>query len=143
GDSVQRLLVLLLCFTPSGAALSVDCWLSHEDFWLALRDRQFDPWALRLMQLQMSLIYLRTVGWKLRGKTWRNGTAIAYALRAVDFRRCTAPKFLFSPKITRVLTYGTLVAETFVGLGVWISELRYAAIIVGFALHLGIETFLN
>ena len=37
GDSVQRLLVLLLCFTPSGTALSVDCWLSNEDFWLALR----------------------------------------------------------------------------------------------------------
>ena len=95
------------------------------------------------MQLQMSLIYLRTVGWKLRGKTRRNGTAIAYALRAVDFRRCTAPKLLFSPKITLLLTYGTLVAETFVGIGVWISELRYVAIIVGFAFHLGIETFLN
>jgi hypothetical protein len=143
GDSVQRLLLLLLCFAPSGAALSVDCWLRGDDIWSSLRDKQFDPWAVRLMQIQISIIYIRTVGWKLRGKTWRNGTAVAYSLRVVDFRRFPVPTILFHRAANGLLTYGTLVMEAFVGIGVWFSDLRYAAIFAGWVLHAGIETFIN
>jgi hypothetical protein len=143
GDTVQRLLLLLLCFTPSGAALSVDAWWHGENIFQAARDQMFDPWALRLMQLQVSIIYVRTVYWKLQGKTWRNGTAIAYAIGLFDFKRCPAPSILFSPIVTRMFTWGTLVAEVFVGLGAWVSQFRWAAIIMGWVLHLGIDTFLN
>jgi hypothetical protein len=83
GDTLQRLLLLLLCFTPSGAALSLDCWLRGEDAILAMRDQQFDPWAVRLMQIQISIVYLRSVYWKLRGESWRKGTAVAYVLQAM------------------------------------------------------------
>jgi hypothetical protein len=143
GDVLQRLLLLLLCFTPSGAALSVDCWLRGEDVLLAAREQQFDPWALRLMQLQVSILYLRTVAWKLHGKTWRNGTALAYPLRLADFRRLAAPRVLLWWPMVYLGTWGTLAAETFVALGVWITQFRYAAIITGVVLHLGIDTFLN
>ena len=38
----------------------------------------FDVWPLRLMQILISIVYLRTVFWKLRGKMWWNGTAAWY-----------------------------------------------------------------
>jgi hypothetical protein len=45
--------------------------------------------------------------------------------------------------IIKLATYGTLLAEAFVGVGVWINGLRYPAIITGWLLHASIETFLN
>ena len=143
GDTLQRLLLLLLCFAPSGAGLSVDCWIKGENPLTALRDHSFDPWPLRLMQIQISMVYLRSVFWKLRGKIWRNGTAVAYVLQVMPFRRFSAPRIVLLPLVTQVLTYGTLVAEAYIPVALWIRELRYSAILLGWLLHLSFEMFLN
>lgn len=143
GDSVQRLLLLLLCFAPSGAALSVDSWLYGGSAPALARDRQFDPWPVRLMQIQVCMLYLRSVFWKLQGKNWRNGAAVGYVLQVMPFRRLAAPRLALVPLVTKLLTYGTLVAEVYIPLGVWIRELRYSAILAGWILHLCFELYLN
>lgn len=143
GDTVQRLLLFLLCFAPSGAALSVDCWIAGEKPIAALRDRQFDPWPVRLMQIQISIVYLRSVYWKLRGKNWRNGTAVGYVLQVMPFRRFSAPRIVLLPLVTQLLTYGTLLLESYIPVAVWIRELRYSAILLGWLLHLAFDLFLN
>jgi hypothetical protein len=143
GDTLQRLLLLLLCFAPSGAALSVDCLLRGEDPVAVMREARFDPWPVRLMQIQISILYLRSVYWKLRGDAWRKGTAVAYVLQAMTFRRWSAPRVVLLPAVYRTLTYGTLAVETYIPIAAWIKELRPSAILVGWLLHLGFETFLN
>jgi len=143
GDSVQRIILLLLCFAPSGAALSLDCWLRGDSPLLSLRERQYDPWPLRLIQIQISIVYLRSVYWKLRGTTWRDGTAVAYVLQVMNFQRFAGPRLLLLPAVSRTLTWSTLFAEAFIGIGVWIREFRYPAIMAGWLLHIGFEFFLN
>ncbi len=143
GDSLQRILLLLLCFAPSGAGLSVDVWLNGENPVEAMREREFDPWPVRLMQIQISILYLRSVYWKLRGQPWRKGTAVAYVLQAMSFRRYSAPRLVLIPWVYRSLTYGTMIVETYIPIALWFRETRWSAIVVGWLLHLGFETFLN
>ncbi len=76
GDTILRLFSLLLAFAPVGAMLSVDAWVSGT----VASDSP--PWALRLMQVLMATIYLRSLGWKLRGRWWREGSAVYWALTA-------------------------------------------------------------
>lgn len=143
GDTVQRLLLLLLCFTPSGKAFSLDCWLANKDAIASMREIEFDPWAVRLMQIQLCIVYLRSVYWKLRGGPWRQGTAVVYVLRAMSFRRYSAPRVVLNPVVYRFLAYTTILIETYIPLAVWIRELRWSAILAGWMLHLTLDMYLN
>src|SRR5262249_119734 len=119
-DTVQRLLLLLLCFAPSGSALSLDCWLRGDNPIQAIRAGQFAPWPVRLRQIQGSIILRRSVYWNLRGDYWRKGTAVASVLQAMSFRRYAAPRLILIPAVYRAATWGTLVIETYIPVGLWI-----------------------
>jgi hypothetical protein len=96
-------------------------------------------WPLRLIQVQLSLIYVGTVWAKLRGVTWPDGTAVSYAFRLEDLARFAAPDVGSSLFVTHVLTWGTLVLEGSLGVLVWVRRLRPWVLLAGVCLHLGIE----
>lgn len=103
---------------------------------------QFAPratWPLRLIQIQVSLIYVGTVWAKLRGHNWPDGDAVAYAFRLEDLARFAIPDVGSSAFLTHVLTYGTLVVEASLGVLVWVPRLRLWVLLAGVCLHLGIE----
>lgn len=103
---------------------------------------QFAPrstWPLRLVQIQVSLIYVGTVWAKLRGHAWPDGDAVAYAFRLEDLARFAVPDVGNSVFVTHVLTYGTLVVEGALGVLVWVPRLRPWVLLAGVCLHLGIE----
>lgn len=96
-------------------------------------------WPLRLIQLQVSLIYCGTVWAKLRGHAWPDGDAVAYAFRLEDLARFAVPDVGRSELLTHVLTWGTLVLEGSLGVLVWVPRLRPWVLLGGVCLHLGIE----
>jgi hypothetical protein len=96
-------------------------------------------WPLRLIQIQLSLIYIGTVWAKLRGITWPDGDAVSYAFRLEDLARFPAPDVGQSLFVTHVLTWGTLVLEASIGVLVWVRRLRPWVLLAGVCLHLGIE----
>ena len=96
-------------------------------------------WPLRLVQIQVSLIYLGTVWAKLRGHNWPDGEAVAYAFRLDDLARFPAPDIGASLLVTHVLTYGTLLVEAALGTLIWVPRLRKWVLLAGVCLHLGIE----
>ncbi len=143
GDVVARLMLFLLMFTPCSHALSMDEWLFYQP---STPDGQHlfqAPWALRLMQIQLSAIYLKSVYWKLKGKTYLRGTAFYYSMRNNKYSRWQVPEFFVLGWPGKIMTWSILASEVFLGTGLWIQELRYPAIISGFALHLFIELTLN
>ena len=143
GDVVARVMWFLLIFASSGHAFSLDEYLFYRP---NMPDKEYlmqAPWALRLMQIQLCVIYLRSVYWKLKGRTYRNGTALYYALRNDTYARMSVPAFLLQKPLIRFLTWGVLAAEVFLGVGLWIRELQYPAIATGFLLHMSIELTLN
>lgn len=96
-------------------------------------------WPLRLVQIQVSLIYVGTVWAKLRGHNWPDGDAVAYAFRLEDLARFAVPDVGASELVTHVLTYGVLVLEASLGVLIWVPRLRPWVLLAGVCLHLGIE----
>ncbi len=138
GDWLLRIMAFYLVLTPSGAALSLDRWRANRSrFWeFPLRA----PWALRLMQIQLSVIYIAAVWDKIQGTTWNNGTALSYVFRISDVGRFPIPGFItHSVFLSNLMTFGTLAIELSVGVLVWNRRLRPWVLLAGGLLHLGIE----
>ena len=137
GDTVMRLMSFLLMFSPAGNGWSVDAMLDGR--WEA----EADPWCLRLMQIQVSIIYLRNVFWKLRGEEWRKGTAVWYTAHCDAYRRFQIPQWLLTVTMVRFATWSTLATEFALGSLIWISECRTIVMLSGIALHLILEVVMN
>ena len=136
GDGLIRIEALFLALSPCGAALSLDQRRRTGSFWSA---QERNLWALRLMQVQVSIIYLSTVVAKLRGDTWQNGTAVAYTLRLEDMLILPVPWFVSdTPLIANVMTWGTLLTELAIGVLVWNRRWRARVLWAGVILHLSI-----
>jgi vitamin K-dependent gamma-carboxylase-like protein len=137
GDVLVRNVAFYLTLAPAGVALSVDRWRKARDRFWSFPERA--PWALRLIQLQISILYAATVWSKVRGTSWNNGTAVSFALRLDDISRFHAPSFITRSLIlTNLLTFGTLAIETALAFLIWNRRARPWVIALGVSLHLGI-----
>lgn len=141
GDILLRVLAVYLVFAPSAESLSWDRWRrDKEHFWEFPRRA---PWAMRMLQVQLSVIYLAAVWAKLQGDVWRNGTAVTYALRMLDQLRIPSPDFVAgSPLLVEWFTFGTLLTELSIGLFVWNRRARPWVLAAGVLMHLSIEIFI-
>ncbi|MGI9034387.1 MAG: HTTM domain-containing protein [Acidimicrobiales bacterium] len=145
GDYLLRVMAFYLMLAPAGAALSVDRWRKARrgevNFW---EHPKRAPWPLRLMQLQLSVIYLATVWAKTGGTTWRDGTATIYALRIQFITRLPLPHLMTrSLLMSNLLTYGTLATELALGTLVWNRRLRPWVLCLGVGFHLAIDYMLR
>jgi hypothetical protein len=141
GDTVIRIVALYLSLSPCGAALSLDQRRRTGSFFNA---REIRPWPLRLIQIQLTLIYTATVIAKLAGETWQNGTAVSFSLRQRDLLIVPPPDwFALNLLISNTLTWGTLIIELGIAILVWKRAWRPWVLASGVALHLGISLFLE
>ena len=137
GDELIRIIALILFLAPAGAAVSVDRWRRRLPPWTFPKR---SPWALRLLQVQVSVLYLSAAWDKVRGVTWNNGTATSFAMRLDDIARFQLPHAITqSELIANLLTYGTLATELSIGILVWNRRLRPYVLLAGVALHLSID----
>jgi hypothetical protein len=95
------------------------------------------------MQLQISILYFRAFGGKLRGERWRDGTAVFYPATLTEYRRFQLPSGLNNPTFLRAATWSTLAIEFALGPLVWIDELRYPVLACALVFHLSIEYAMN
>ena len=138
GDGLLKVIAFYMVLAPAGASLSLDRWRRARDaFWEFPRR---EPWPLRLMQVQLSILYLATVWTKLSGTTWNDGTAISYAARLEDLTRFELPHSIATSElVVNLMTYGTLAAEAAIGILVWNRRLRPWVLGLGVFLHLAID----
>jgi uncharacterized membrane protein YphA (DoxX/SURF4 family) len=142
GDQLLRITSFFLMFAPAGAALSVDRRLRHRDRFWAFPLRA--PWAMRLIQVQLSVMYLCTVWEKLHGAPWQHGTAVSLSLGLQDLQRFPPPSFLLHSLVfSTVMTYLTLAIELMVGILVWNRAARPVVLALGAGLHIAIGLSLN
>lgn len=138
GDSLLRHISFFLVFAPTGAALSMDRWRrARSSFW-SIPDRA--PWALRLIQVQVSLVYLFTVWAKARSAEWVEGTAVFSSMRVGDLTRFDIPWILSESLVLgNLAAYATLAVELALAVLIWNRRARPWVIAAGVALHLFIE----
>ncbi len=140
GDVILRDLTLLLALTPTGAAMSVDQVRRHGRgaFWTS---SMVAPWGLRLVQLQMMVVYFFAF-WSKSGELWQNGTAVSTAFRLQDLQRVDELSvFIDNIWVVAFLTWSTLVVELMLGTLLWVKRLRPGLIVLGVLLHVMIDTF--
>ena len=138
GDGLLKVMSFYMVLAPAGASLSLDRWRRAKDAFWEFPARA--PWALRLMQIQLSVLYLSTVWTKLSGRTWNDGTAISYAARLEDLARFDLPHAIATSElIVNLMTYGTLAIEAAIGILVWNRTLRPWVLGLGVLLHLSID----
>ena len=142
GDGLLPIIALVLALSPAGAALSVDRLVRSRDRFWEIPARA--PWALRLLQVQLSLIYLSTAWSKASGSTWDDGTAVSYTWRLEDLERFPMPDALAtSLLVSNLATYGTVMLEVAIGVLVWVRVARPWVLGLGVLMHLGIDLFVR
>jgi hypothetical protein len=138
GDLLVQVLAFYMLFMPAGVAGSVDRWLKDPRGLWDFSARSI--WPLRLVQVQVSILYIAAVWAKVRGVTWNDGTAVSYAFRIEDIARFPVPSFVTdSLVLANLLTFGTLAVELSIGILVWNRVLRPWVLLLGLGLHLGID----
>lgn len=133
GDVAVRIEAFILALSPCGAALSLDQVRGDGKFWSA---QQRPQWAIRLLQVQMSLIYLASALSKINGSTWAQGSAVSYALRLPDLVLLSPPHWVTnSALLMNAATWGTIAVELSVALLVWNRRLRPWVLAAGVVMH--------
>jgi hypothetical protein len=133
GDLIRTIVLFYFMLCPCGAAWSVDSWLrrrfrlvvghgSRRNPWeLAVRVRRraepfrgpayVYPWALRLLFVQMAMIYFANGLYKLAGPEWRAGRSLYYVLGDVTLARWSYAQFPIPARVTQWMTWSVLAWE--------------------------------
>lgn len=136
-DVLIRCIFMILIWSPCYNVLSVDSYLAKR------RGTPFamtaPQWSWRLIQIQVSVVYLWTFWAKVKGETWFDGSAVYYATRLDTMKNMTVPWLLDNKLIIKLSTWGTLFIELALGTLIWFKATRTPVIIAGILLHIGIE----
>jgi hypothetical protein len=143
GDTFLRLAGFFLIFAPAGDALSVDRlirrWRQKEPANIQPRS----PWAQRMIQIQLALLYFVSFLLKIRGAPWLQGTALFYVYHLDQLRRFPLPSWFFHPVVLKLGSWSALVLEFSLGVLIWVREFRYFLLALGVLFHLWLEYSLN
>jgi hypothetical protein len=143
GDVFLRVAGFFLIFAPAGAALSVDRWILRRRGSEGAELQPRAPWAQRMIQFELSLMYLTAFWWKMKGHTWLNGTALFYVFHMHSLARFPVPGWMQSAVAIRAISWFTLLTEFSLGVLIWFRRIRYPVLLLGLLFHFGIEYALN
>jgi hypothetical protein len=140
-DCLLVVMAFYLMLSPCGAAFSLDSRRRARErgTWA---EPLIVPWAQRLIQIQISIVYFMAAFLKAGGPTWLDGTALYYVLNNLEYRRYTLG-LLDHPLALNLLTTGTLVTELSLAFLLWSRPMRRWAALAGLALHGGIMLTIN
>jgi hypothetical protein len=143
GDTFLRIAGFFLIFAPAGAALSLDRLIRIRRGKELCSLQPQSPWAQRMIQLQLSLMYLVAFLLKMKGAPWLQGTALFYAYHLEELRRLPIPAWFFRPMVLKLGSWSALVLEFSLGALIWVREFRYVLLVLGLLFHLWLEYSLN
>jgi hypothetical protein len=139
GDTLLRVLCLWGVFVDGGGRWSLDVRLGRRPAAATV-----PGFPVRLLQLQIALVYL-TAGLAKTGASWRDGSAVYYAVQSTDYGRPLGAWLAARlPALTRPLSFGTVAIELafapLVLAPVRSGRWRALGLLLGLALHAGIAS---
>ncbi len=143
GDTFLRLAGFFLIFAPAGAALSVDRLIRIRRRKEPATLQPRSPWAQRMIQLQLALLYFVAFLLKVKGVPWVQGTALFYVYHLDELERFPLPFWFLRPMVLKLGSWSALVLEFSLGVLVWVKEFRYILLTLGLLFHLWLEYSLN
>jgi hypothetical protein len=143
GDTFLRVTGFFLMFAPAGAALSIDRLIRIRR---GIEGREIQPkapWAQRMIQFELALVYIVSFWWKIKGHAWLNGTALFYVTHLHQIQRFPLPGWVQFPIVLRLGSWFTLALEFCLGTLIWVKRFRYPLLLLGLLFHLCLEYSLN
>jgi hypothetical protein len=148
GDNAMQLTLIFGCFADLSARFSID-----EQRRAAAPVR---PWqrdlgamlhngAMLAIAVQLALVYGVAGLTKVQGESWRNGTALYYALRAGEFAWPGKSEHIYhSATLLTALAYATVAFQVSFPFLLFLGRrLRVVALVSGLFFHLGIASFMG
>lgn len=134
-DLVSNFLLFALCWTNSNAAYSLapktwQNWMKSDWNWL-------DSMGVRLIQIQMCVIYGYTGLEKLKGSEWWDGSAVWAVLMNSQLAPIDFSFLAHVPLVLVGLTWATVLFEIYFPAVIWFQKLRKPWLILGASFHLG------
>ena len=137
GDSVLRTMLFFFMFAPAGRSFSLDA-VRRRRAGLESAPEFEPPWAQRMMQIQVAVIYFTTAYAKSRGELYHNKSAMYYVFGLVDFNVHGIENLMNYPVLYSAMTYAMLFVEISLPFLIWFRASRPYAIGMGILLHLWI-----
>ena len=60
------------------------------------------PWAQRMIQIQLSILYFTAFCLKVQGEPWLSGTALSYVYQLDEIRRFPLPGWFLNPRVLQL-----------------------------------------
>lgn len=139
GDNYCRLVLLFMCFAPSGVVLSLDSRLKKD----SSPPGPIEAWPQRIIQIQLTYIYFINWIYKVMSIQWTEGSAVYYATRLTQYWRFGLPPLLDTPFGSMLFSWGTLIIEFALFAFIWQKKTRYWVILVGTLFHMGLDWCFN
>ena len=143
-DQIFRMLLFYCCFAPLSYSISIDKVLRKKfskDKDSSSEIKLPSIWPIRMMQINIILIYLISLPNKLADDiAWLNGNAVYYTMANNMWVNCPFPELFYkwNGLLSKIATYGTLFIEGAFPILVWIPETKLLIIAFAMLLHLGI-----
>lgn len=133
-DTFAGVFLFYLVWIPSGRAWSLDAASGRVSPGPSAEAR----WALRTLQLHLSIAYLACGVDKAMGAQWWNGDAIWRSVTLPLYAQYDLRWLAKAPWIATLSGWGTLVVECGYPIGMWVRRLRPYWLVAIIGLHLGI-----
>jgi len=143
GDTFLRLAGFFLMFAPAGAAFSIDRLIRVRVRKESVNIQPQAPWAQRMIQVQLAVMYFSAFLWKVKGASWVQGTAPFYVYHLDELRRFPLPSWMFHAWVLKIGSWSALALEFSLGVLIWVKRLRYPLLALGALFHLWLEYSLN
>ena len=153
GDEVLRLMAFylflgFLVVPPHMRSLSVDRWLATADegtssFSDRLTGGRMRIWPVRMVQIQICLLYVVAGAWKLAGESWWTADAVFYATQNPQTARLLLPTAAWTQPLYWVASVSTAWWEFTFGLTYGWRRTRSFALAFGVCMHVGILLTMN
>ncbi len=133
-DNLLHLMLFYMMLAPSGAAYSLDARRIAKRR-EAPAEPLIVPWAQRLIQLHLCLIYFDTAVLKCNGATWLGGTALHWVLQNHELGQFDWSWMCQYPVLISVMTHASLLTEFLLAFLLWFKPTRPYLIVAGLMLH--------
>lgn len=130
-DAIVRIVGFVLLMGPVSRVWSLDARV------LGPREASAPRYSLRLLQVQLAIIYVCTVWVKAPDAAWRNGDLMAYFMMSL-YSRLPSAEWAWWGRTSVLMTWSTLLMELCIPLLLFNKRLRRAGLLMGLLLHGGI-----
>jgi len=142
GDNVRTIMLFYLMLCPCAAVWSLQSCFGQR----RAKDPGpvfISPWPLRLLLVQLALIYFLNGIYKVAGAEWREGQIMYSVLANLSWTRFSYAQLPISPGLIQLMTWSTLVFELGFPILVMIPRVRTVTLWVGVLFHLGTGVLLQ